>query len=222
MLRSLRSIALSAAFVGASAASAGVSFTDATFDLFDNGVANLDIVNVDISNTATDMTITVETRGFDTWTKYLFFFNTGAAAQSTGNGWNRPINYDGQTIDHYIGSWVDGASDNAQIWSFNGNWNQDSTFTNDQSDTGNNRVSWTFSLASLGLGIGSSLLFDVGTSGGGEFDTTVDLLSRDTQATDWWTNPATSGAFRKYDVVPAPGAAALLGLTLGALRRRRK
>lgn len=216
-----RTLVLALPLVIAGASQAGTVYGDAAFDLFDNGVDNLDILNVDVSNTATDLTITVETRGFANWTKYLLFLNTGAAAQSAGNGWNRPISYNGQTIDHFIGSWVDAADNNSQLYSFNGNWNLDSTFTNDQSDIANRRVSWTVSLASLGLDFGDSLLFDVGTSGGGEFDTTVDLLSRQDQATDWWTNPATSGEFRKYVVVPAPGAAMLLGLA-GVFARRRR
>jgi len=221
MTNTHRSIALMLSIAGAAGAHAG-TYLDAQFDLFDNGLANLDIASVDVSNTATHITFTVETRGYANWTKYLFFFNSGAANQTGTNAWNRPLNMNGQTIDHFIGSWVDAPDTNAQNWSYNGAWNLDFTFSNDQSDTGNNRVSWTVLLSDLGLVIGSSLLFDVGTSGGGDGDTTVDLLSRDDQATDWWTNPATSGEFRKYDVIPAPGSAALLGLALGALRRRRR
>lgn len=207
-----------------SAFARGQTFSDATFDLFDNNVANLDIVGVTVSNSATDITFSVETRGFEAWTKYLFFLNTGAANQTGTNAWNRPVNLNGQTIDHYIGSWVDQASDNAQFWSFNGNWNLDYNFTNDQSQAGSHIVSWTFSLASLGVGIGDKILFDVGTSGGGDNDTTVDLLSRDTQATDWWTNPATAGEYRSYQIVPAPGALALAGAAAAAagLGRRRR
>lgn len=212
---------MSAALALTSAATAGQTYGDATLDLFDNGVSNLDIVNVTVSNTATDITFTVETLSFANWTKYLFFINTGAASQSTGNGWNRPIDYNGQTIDHFIGSWVDAPNDNAQSWSYDGSWNLDFTFSNDQSQTGSNLVSWTISLAALGVGIGDSILFDVGTSGGGDLDTAIDLLSRDDPATDWWTNPALSGPFLKYDVVPAPGAAALL-VAAGLLRRRRR
>lgn len=204
-------------------AGAGIAttFNDATGDTFTPENPNMDIVSVDVSNTATHMTITVETLGYANWTKYLFFFNTGAADQSSSNGWNRPLDMNGQTIDHFIGSWVDQAADNSQLWSYGAAWNQDGTFSNDQSDTGNNRVSWTFELAWLGVGFGDVVLFDVGTSGGGEFDTTIDLLSRDTQATDWWTNPATSGSFRAYTIVPAPGALALVGLA-GAFARRRR
>ncbi len=205
----------------AASAQAGLQYDDATFDTFTNGDANVDIVSVSVSNTDTHITFTVETRGYASWTKYLFFLNSGAADQTGTNAWNRPLDMNGQTIDHFIGSWVDAGTDNSQLWSFTGAWGQDSTFTNDQSDTGNNRVSWTTTLESLGLGIGDSLLFDVGTSGGGKFDTTVDLLSRSDQATDWWTNAATSGEFLKYDIVPTPGAVALLGLA-GAFARRRR
>lgn len=220
----MKILASSCALALGAAASAGgpVVYSDSTFDLFDNSFANLDIVSVSVFNTATDITFTVETRGFAAWTKYLFFLNTGSPNQTNTNAWNRPLNMSGQTIDHYIGSWVDAGSNNAQFWSFNSGWNLDFVFSNDQSDIGNNRVSWTVSLAALGLSIGDSLLFDVGTSGGGDFDTTVDLLSRADQATDWWTNPATSGQFLKYDIIPTPGAMALAALAgLAAVRRRR-
>lgn len=218
----IRSIALSLALVAAPSAAAGTVFSDATFDLFDNGVANLDIVGVQVTNSGADITFTVETRGYANWTKYLFFFNTGAADQTGTNGWNRPVNLNGQTIDRFIGSWVDQGSDNSQFWSWNGAWNLDFTFSNDQSDTANNKVSWTFSLAALGVGFGDVLLFDVGTSGGGDQDTTVDLLSREDQATDWWTNPATAGAYRAYTIVPGPGSLAIGACAAALLRRRRR
>jgi len=216
---------LSAAFVLAitAGASAGVptTFMDATLDTFTPENPNLDIVSVDVSNNATHMTITVETLGYANWTKYLFFFNTGAPDQTATNAWNRPMNMNGNTIDRFMGSWVDQPANNAQLWTYGANWALDSTISNDQSDTGNDRVSWTFELAWLGLGVGEVLLFDVGTSGGGDFDTTVDLLSRDTQATDWWTNAATAGNYRAYTIVPTPGVLALAGLA-GAISRRRR
>lgn len=216
-----RSLVVALSFAGTSSAFSDVGYLDAIEDLFDNGVANLDITSVGVSNTATHMTITVQTRAYADWTKYMIFMNTGAPDQSTGNGWNRPMDYDGQTIDRFLGSWVDAASDNAQLWSYNGAWNLDAVVSADLSQIGSNMVSWTFSLEWLGLGIGDSLLFDVGTSGGGELDTSIDLLSRDDMATDWWTTPAVSGEFLKYVLVPSPGAFALLGIA-GLMARRRR
>ena len=169
----LKLTSVSAAFVVASSAIAAPDvYNDAQNDLFDNGFANLDIASVTVTNTATDITFSVATRGFANWTKYLFFINSGGPNQTGTNGWNRPVDLNGQTIDHFIGSWVDAPASNAQLWSFSGAWNHDSTFSNDQSLAGSNIISWTTSLASLGLGFGSVVSFDVGTSGGGDFDTT--------------------------------------------------
>ena len=56
-------IASSAALLVAATASAGV-YTDATFDLFDNGFDNLDISSVSVTDNGTDITFSVTTRGF--------------------------------------------------------------------------------------------------------------------------------------------------------------
>lgn len=212
----------SAALVCATVASAGVlgsqSYTDSSNDLFDNGFANLDITGVSVSNTATSISISVTTREFQNWTKYLLFMNTREGGTGS-NGWGRPVDLNGAQIDYYIGSWVDAPSGNAQFWSFGTGWNLDSTFSNSVSG---NTVTWTVSLASLGLSIGSTFTFDVATSGGGN-DPGVDHLSRFDAATPGWGTASTSGAFLSYTVVPAPGALALVAAAglMGASRRRR-
>ena len=83
-----------------------------------------------------------------------------------------------------------------------------------------NTVSWTFSLASMGLSAGQTIYFDVATSGGGN-DPGVDHLSRSDAATPGWGTASTSGNFLAYTTVPTPGAIALLGLAGLAGRRRR-
>lgn len=162
------------------------------------------------------------TVGSADWTKYMFFFNTGGSGTGT-NGWNRPVNLNGQTIDYFAGSWVNEGSNNTQLVNWNGsNWNWDGVQISTNSGP-NFKVTWTFSLASLGLSAGDSLLFDVATSGGGDGDSGVDHLSRSTMSTDWWSNPSTAGEFLKYDVVvPGPGVVALMGVAgLAGGRRRR-
>jgi hypothetical protein len=204
-----------AAAAVASVASAQVTYSDSSNDLFDNGFDNLDITGVNVSDDGVNLSIAVTTRGFQTWTKYMMYFNTTGTG-TTSNGWGRPVNLT-SNIDYYVGSWVDAASDNAQFWSWSGAWNQTATLSNAVSG---NTVSFTLSLASLGLSAGQTIYFDVATSGGGN-DPGVDHLSRSDAATPGWGTASTSGNFLAYTTVPAPGAIALLGLAGLAGRRRR-
>lgn len=214
-----RVLAGSAALLCAAAACAqSTSYSDSVNDLFDNGFGNLDITGVTVSNTETHLSIAVTTRDFQNWTKYLIFLNTAAGGTGT-NGWGRPIDLSGAQIDYYIGSWVDSPTGNSQFWNYGAEWNLGNTFTNAVSG---NTVTWTVSLASLGLGLGSTFTFDVATSGGGN-DPGVDHLSRFDAATPGWGTPSVAGTFLSYTVVPAPGAFALLaaaGLATGWRRRR--
>jgi len=203
--------------VGVLASSANAAiYTDNTFDTFDNGLANLDIASVDMSDDGVNLTIAVTTRGFQTWTKYMMYFDT-AAGGTTSNAWSRPVDLNGREIEHYIGSWVDASSNNAQFWSWGGPWNQTGTLTNSVSG---NTVTWTVSLAALGVSAGQTIYFDIATSGGGN-DPGVDHLSRSDAATPGWGSASVAGGFLGYTTVPAPGAIALLGLAGLAGRRRR-
>jgi hypothetical protein len=202
--------------VGALSASAmAADYGDASFDMFDNGLDNLDITNVAVSDDGVNMTIAVTTRGFQNWTKYMMYFNTTGTG-TTSNGWGRPVNLT-SNIDYYVGSWVDAPSNNAQLWAWAGAWNQTGTLSN---SVAGNTVSFTLSLASLGLSAGQTIYFDVATSGGGN-DPGVDHLSRSDAATPGWGTASTSGDFLAYTTVPTPGALALLGLAGLAGRRRR-
>ena len=211
----MRACMLLAVGVLASSANAAI-YTDNTFDTFDNGLANLDIASVDMSDDGVNLTIAVTTRGFQTWTKYMMYFDT-AAGGTTSNAWSRPVDLNGREIEHYIGSWVDASSDNAQFWSWGGSWNQTGTLTNSVSG---NTVTWTVSLAALGVSAGQTIYFDIATSGGGN-DPGVDHLSRSDAATPGWGSASVAGGFLGYTTVPAPGAIALLGLAGLAGRRRR-
>jgi phage pi2 protein 07 len=205
----------------ATAAQAAVTYTDAQNDLFDNGFGNLDIASVVVSHDASNLYVTVNTRSYQNWTKYMLYFRTtNTVDETSSNAWNRPVTLN-TNIDRYIGSWVDAPANNQQNWSFDGlQWNLDNTSSNDQSQTGSNAVTFTISRAFLGLTTDGTVFFDVATSGGGN-DPGVDHLSQSGQATSGWGNPSSSGQFAAY-VIPAPGAFALLGLGgLVAGRRRR-
>ena len=213
MKRSLLVTAVAASLASVAAAD---SYTDASNDLFDNGLDNLDITGVSMSDDGVNLSVAVTTRGFQTWTKYMMYFNTTGAG-TTSNAWARPVNLT-SNIDYYIGSWVDAATDNAQFWAWgSGAWGQTGTLTNAVSG---NTVTFTMSLASLGLSAGQTIYFDVATSGGGN-DPGVDHLSRSDMATSGWGSASTSGDFLAYTTVPTPGAIALLGLAGLAGRRRR-
>jgi MYXO-CTERM domain-containing protein len=217
-LVALASLAISAsAFAGVPAYTQ--SFGDAQNDLFDNGFGNLDITNVDVTYQAGSLRFDVSTRAFSSWTKYCLFISAGSGASTESNPWNRPHSTNGQTITHFLGSWVDQASDNVQHWSFGSSgWSYVATGTN--SHASGNTVS--FWLDGIYLAEGDSIRFDVGTSGGGN-DPMVDLLSRSNPSTSGWGSASTSGNFLTFTIpgVPAPGAIALLGVA-GLVSRRRR
>lgn len=200
-----------------------VYYDDPSGDLFDNGFTNLDITQCKAWNDSEFLCISVDTVGFQNWTKYLFFFDTGSAGTTT-NGWGRPIDIGAANpsgISHFAGSWVDQPNSNTQLWSWDGAaWGLGSTIDNDQGETGSNRVTWMFSLAWLGVGVGDTIRFDVATSGGGN-DPGVDHLSRSDMATPGWGDPSVAGAFLSYTIVPTPGALALLAVA-GIARSRRR
>jgi uncharacterized protein (TIGR03382 family) len=206
----------------ATAAQAAVTYTDAQNDLFDNGFANLDITSVVVSHNASTLFVTVNTRGYQNWTKYMLYFRTTNTLDDTSsNAWARPVTLN-TNIDRYVGSWVDAPAGNQQNWSWDGlQWNLDNTTSNDQSQTGSNAVTFAIDRAFLGLTSDGTVFFDVATSGGGGGDSGVDHLSQSGPAMSGWGNPSSSGQFAAY-VIPAPGAFALLGLGgLVAGRRRR-
>lgn len=208
-----------AMFIGLSA-NAGVTsgtYLDAQNDLFDNGFANLDIASVHVSDNGTTLSIAVTTRGFSDWTKYLLFLDT-AAGGTNSNPWGRPIDIGSNSIDSFVGSWVDQPNNNAQFWTFGSGWNLNQTISNSVSG---NTVIFNLSMAGLGLGAGSVLRFDVATSGGGGGDAGVDHLSNSGVAMSGWGATSYAGTFLSYTTTPAPGVIALAGLA-GLVKSRRR
>ncbi len=227
-----KALALLAVAGLASAAQASVTFTDSQNDLFDNGFGHLDISSVEVSHDATNITFTINVRSSldDTnWGKYCIGIDTGVAGGDAGNGWARPVSWNGQGIDWYVGSWADdnGGNFGAELRSPTGflpNGPDYATWLNNFPGSGSSigtQQIITISRAALGLTGDSSFCFDVFTSGGGGGDPGVDHLSRSDLATTDWGVGSVSGNFLCY-TIPTPGAAALLGLGgLVASRRRR-
>jgi hypothetical protein len=219
-MKTLGSIAALAVASSALAGLGASTYTDATFDLFDNGFDNLDITSVAMENDASTLYISVTTRGFQNWTKYMMYFDTETTGGTSTNAWNRPVILSGASIEYYLGSWVDQPTDNSQFVAWTGaewDWGGVTLLTNSVSG---NTVTWALSLSAMGLGVGDTFYFDVATSGGGN-DPGVDHLSRSTPATPGWGTASEAGPFLAYTVVPSPGAVALLGLAGLAGRRRR-
>src|SRR4029079_6378945 len=76
-------------------------------------------------------------------------------------------------------------------------------------------ITLTVPLGYMGLGIGSSFLFDVYTSGGGGGDSAVDALGVATPSITDWGNPYNSGSnVLSYTVVPEPGTFTLIALSI--------
>jgi hypothetical protein len=176
-------------------------YSDPSNDLFDNGLANLDITGVEVTNDGVNLVIAVTTRGFATWTKYLIWIDTPAKANAAANsnGWGRPASMaTGEGADFFIGSWVDATPGNAQLWEFASAWNQHSSSPLTNLISGNT-VTFTIPLSTLGLSAGNVIKFDVATSGGGN-DPGVDHVSRSTTATTGWAAPSTGGSMLSYTI----------------------
>lgn len=202
--------------------------------LGDNGAGFLDITSVDVNNTATTLTLTVNVAGDpsnpgNNWGKFLIGFDT--VAGGTGNinalnGWGKDIQMSSGGMDYFIGSWLDWGS-GADIKNWSGSqWNTvTATYLpnphNLSISVGSSSVSYTFDLAALGLSTGSSFNFDVYASTGGG-DTVIDSSGNPGFQT-WGSAPYDSGLnVNSYTVtaVPEPTLGALLVLG-GILAKRR-
>jgi hypothetical protein len=177
-------------------------YSDASSDLFDNGLANLDITSVEVTNDASNISFTVTTRGYADWTKYLIGIRTAAASSSstTGNAWNRPNTY-AEGINFQIGSWVNEGGGLGFSQYISNVWTSAPGASIDLTQTGSRKVLWTIPLASLGLTLGDTFKFDVGTSGGGDNDPFVDVASRSDPSTSGWGTASTGGALLSYTTI---------------------
>jgi len=182
-------------------------YNDASNDLGNNGLANLDITSVEVTNDSVNLVIAVTTRSFATWTKYLIWIDTPAKANAAANsnGWGRPASMaTGEGADFFVGSWVDATPGNAQLWEFTSAWNEHSTSPLTNLIAGNT-VTFTIPLSTLGLSTGNVIKFDVATSSGGGTDPGIDHASKQTQSNTGtgdavWASPSTGGPMLSYTV----------------------
>lgn len=217
-------------------------FNDSANDI-DPGIANaggtLDILSMEVTNTATDLIMTLMVNGdisATDWGKFMIGIATGEPGTTTGNGWGRPINMDspGGGMDYWIGAWVDGGNGSV-IWNYDGaSWVGPTALAGYSFTPGpNSTLAFTMSLASLGLAVDDTFYFDAYSSGGGGTDSAVDALSNPNISISAWDQPYTSSVnppgtgISSYQIIPEPVSLALLGLAGAALgihrlRRRRK
>ena len=240
----LSSVAAATFAVSSSFAVQGTTspYTDAVDDIdaeFGSAAdGTLNILGMEVTNNASDITFTLTVNGnvsTTAWGKFMIGIATGGTGTTTGNGWNRPINLDSPSggMDYWVGSCVDSGG-GAQFYNYDGiGWTGPSSLAGFSFAAGaSSTISFTLTLSSLGLAPNDVFYFDAYSSGGGGGDSAIDALANpNISITDWgqtYTSSTTGDAglgLNSYQVVPEPSTYALLvisalGLAGYAARRR--
>jgi hypothetical protein len=219
-------------------ATPGVTYNDAINDIapgLATGSGTLDLVKMEVSNTATDVVFQLTVNGnigSTDWGKFMIgIANNKGYGTSSSDGWGRPITMSANGgMTNWIGSWLDGTSgaenrSNQTGWGLTG-----ATYNGDfgvfsKSAGAQSTITFGVSIASLGMSIGDTFAFDAYSSGGGSGDSAIDALANPNFAVSNWGDAYNSGASTSFTytlgAVPAPGAIALIGAA-GLLARRRK
>jgi hypothetical protein len=190
------------------------------------GGGTLDIVSMEVSTTATDVTFALTVNGnisTTDWGNFMIGIATGnTAGTTTGNGWARPINLDSPVggMNYWIGSWVN-AGGGSQLWTYNNtstSWEGPVSLAGYSFTAGaTSLINYTVSLASIGVTGPQTIYFDAYSSGGGGTDGAVDALSNPNISITQWGDSYTSSTATGISsaTVPEPSTYALLAL--GAL-----
>jgi len=185
------------------------TISDSTLDIdagISTGVGTLDIVKMEVGDTATDVVFRLTVNGnlsTTDWGNFMIGIANGKGGATggtkSGNGWNRPINLDAGTsggMTHWIGSWVSGGG-GSQLWTREvSSWSGPAVLAAYSLTPGTQSViSYTVSKASLGVANGDTIRFDAYSSGGGDGDSGVDALANpSTSITSWGQTYTSSGA----------------------------
>jgi hypothetical protein len=200
-----------ASFLNFSAQAQLTTISDSTGDInagISTGGGTLDIVKMEVGDTASDVVLKLTVNGNISSTDWGNFMigiaNQKAAGTTTGNGWNRPINLNAGVTNgvtngmtHWIGSWVGGGGGN-QLWTHTSgtSFSGPATLAGYSLSPGAQSViTYTVSKASLGVVNGDTIKFDAYSSGGGGGDSAVDALANpSTSITSWGQTYTSSGA----------------------------
>lgn len=203
-----------ASFFNFSAQAQLTTISDSTGDInggISTGAGTLDIVKMEVGDTATDvvfrLTVNGNTSSTD-WGKFMIGIANGKGGATggtkSGNGWNRPINLNAGIIGgmtHWIGTWVDGGNGasfstyTGTAWAetaatYSGNFPGFSVVAGAQSV-----ITYTVPKTSLGVVNGDTIRFDAYSSGGGGGDSAVDALANpNASITGWGQTYTSSGA----------------------------
>lgn len=187
-------------------------YSDATGDTFFGGI--LDIVQVEVTNSASDIFFTISLSASianpNDWGNYMVGIDSvpgGDSSTPVGNPWSRPISMS-SGMDFWLGSWVNGGG-GRQLWQYSGSWSQ---INQTGVSIGAQSVTFSASLANLGLNIGDTFNFDVYASGADGDPGAVDSLSNPNMTINDWNVPYQNGPVSSYTIVAEPTAFALLGL----------
>ena len=240
MKKTLNLLIAAATMIGMNSAFAAQTYTDAIGETINSASGTIDFVGAEVSNTATDLVISLKVNGnvgTTDWGKFMIgIATTKTDGTTSGNGWNRPINLSapsGKGMDFWTGAWVDGGGGSelhkytsgtpTGSWSNIGSSNQQiGTYATDKS-----LLTYTYSLATLGVTAGDTIYFDAYSSGGGGTDGAIDALANSAQSISDWGNSYTSSGsnLNSYTLVPEPSTGMLMGLGVAGLlvvRRFRK
>jgi len=203
-----------ASFLNFSAQAQMSVITDATGEISPNlgttGDGTLDIVKMEVGDTATDVVFRLTVNGNVSttgWGKFMIGIANGKGGATggtkSGNGWNRPINLDAGTIGgmtHWIGTWVDGGN-GANFFTYTGSAWTETAATYSGNFPGfsvvagaQSVITYTVPKTSLGVVNGDTIKFDAYSSGGGGGDSAVDALANPNTSITAWGGPYTSSA----------------------------
>lgn len=245
-------VAIGIAAFGAEGSSS--PYTDATGDISSNisggnpGNGTLDITGMEVSVVGSDLVFNLSVVGniaTTDWGNYMIGIGSYNDPLGTvsGNPWSRPINLqytpDGfptaAGMDYWIGSWVNGGG-GVQLWTWNGaSWDgpNNSAVALALSPGSPSSISYTVSLASLGLSPGQQFTFDAYASGADGNPGAIDALANPNVTVNDWGESYTSkpvtfagGGLNSFTVpVPEPSTAVMAAAAIaggGVLIRRRR
>ena len=235
-MKNILNLIVGLAAIGLASSEAATTYTDATGETFNSAAGTIDFVGAEVTNTSTDLVISLKVDGnvgATNWGKFMVgIATTKSLGTTSGNGWSRPINLTapgGFGMDFWTGAWVDGGG-GSELYKYNaGAWNKIGS-ANQQIGTyatGKSLLTYTLSLSTLGVSVGDTIYFDAYSSGGNSSDGAIDALAKSSQSIANWGDSYTSSGsnLNSYTLIPEPSTPLLmvLGLAgLAVLRRTRK